>query len=290
MTAKPDSDADPETLRLASSLTECIGRLDSALVAFSAGVDSTVVAKATCLALGDRAAAAIGVSPALPEGELQAARELTKAIGIRLVEVDTQEIHDENYLSNPTNRCFFCKDELYAQLAQVCEQQSLAAILNGANADDTRDHRPGMRAATEHKVLSPLIECGIDKAGVRRLAQHWGLPVWDKPASPCLASRVAYGEPITRERLARIDAAERWIRGQGPREVRVRLHEGEHARVEVPREWVDEFTSDPLKKQLTTELHRLGFQSVEIDPDGFRSGSLNAFVPAEELQSATNAD
>lgn len=277
------SEAETAVEPVAERLVESLSSLGSCAVAFSAGVDSTVVAKAAQLALGNKAVAVIGVGPALPEGELEAARDLAAQIGIRLIEQPTEEIHDPNYQANAPDRCYHCKTELYTHVARVAEELGLGRIVNGANADDTGDHRPGMRAADEHAVRSPLLELDIDKATVRRLAKHWGLPVWDKPAAPCLASRLAYGQEVTPERLAMVDAAERRLRALGLRELRVRYHEGDLARLEVPPESIVRLADPSVREPLLRDLLALGFKRVTLDLAGFESGVLNTLVPLEEL-------
>ncbi len=248
----------------------------SCAVAFSGGVDSAVVAKAAHLALGDQAAAVTGVSASLATGELEAAKQLAIEIGIRHEIVDTDEFADPSYTANPANRCYFCKTELYGQLEPLAKRLGLAVIVNGANLDDAGDWRPGMIAATEHQVRSPLAECGFTKSDVRALAAHWNLPVWDKPASPCLSSRVAYGEAVTPERLAMIDRAEQLLRELGLQTLRVRYHRGDLARLEVPSEAISRLASPEIRERLATELKRLGFKYITLDLEGFRSGSQNA--------------
>ncbi len=217
-----------------SALIELIRSYESCAVAFSGGVDSAVVAKAAHLALGERAVAVTGVSASLAAGELELAREVASQIGIRHEVIRTDEFQSADYTRNAADRCYHCKSELYEQMDGLAERLHVAVIANGANVDDLGDYRPGMTAARERNIRSPLAECGFDKAAVRQLAQHWQLPVWDKPASPCLSSRVAYGEEVTPQRLAMIDAAEQHLRSLGLPEVRVRYHRGDLARIEAP--------------------------------------------------------
>src|SRR4051812_45498178 len=192
-------------------------------VAFSGGVDSTVVARAAREALGDAALAVTAVSESLAEGELEEAEALARQIGIRHRVIRTEEFADPNYLRNNTDRCYFCKSELYGRLSGLLGTLGADVIVSGANTDDSGEHRPGMRAASENQVRHPLQECGLGKAEVRALARAWGLPTWDKPATPCLSSRVAYGEPVTPERVRMIDQAEQWLRRElGLRVLRVR--------------------------------------------------------------------
>lgn len=255
-----------------------ITRRGSCAVAYSGGVDSAVVAKAAQLALGDNAIAVTGTSASLASGELEEASELARLIGIRHEVIATEEFTKDEYLRNAPDRCYHCKTELYSQLIRRLPQLGVRVILNGANLDDAGDYRPGMIAATEHQVHSPLAECGFTKEDVRQLAALWNLPVWDKPATPCLSSRVAYGEEVTPERLAMIDAAEQLLRRNGLPLCRVRYHTGDLARIEVPSTELAQLCSDPLRRELFSELRRLGFKFITLDLEGFRSGSLNQLV------------
>lgn len=266
-----------------AALLERLQGLQSCAVAFSAGVDSTVVAKAAQLALGARAVAVTGVSASLAAGELEEARRLAELIGIRHEVMKTEEMAKEAYTRNAPDRCYHCKTELYTQLEGVTERFAVDFVVNGANLDDTDDYRPGMRAASEHQVLSPLAECGITKAEVRELAAAWDLPVWDKPAMPCLSSRVAYGEEVTPQRLRMIDAAEQFLRARGFKEVRVRYHKGDLARVELPLDALRQWGDPEFCQELTTAFKEIGFKFVTLDLEGFRSGSLNALVPLDLL-------
>ena len=253
-------------------------------VAYSGGVDSAVVAMAAHLACGDRAFAVTAVSPSLASGELENAVDIARRIGIRHVVIDTQEFSQAGYIQNAGNRCYFCKTELYLRIEEIAAREPFDLLVNGANADDVGDHRPGMVAASQHQVRSPLLEVGLTKAEVRELAQEWNLPVWDKPASPCLSSRIAYGVEVTPERVARVDAAEVWLREQlGIRELRVRLEANDLARIEVPREAVARLADDDLRPRTAAYLRSLGFRYVTIDLEGFRSGSLNAVLPMGDL-------
>lgn len=255
-------------------------------VAFSGGVDSAVVARAACEACGDRAFAVTAVSPSLASGELENARQIARQIGIRHLVIETHEFGQTGYIQNAGNRCYFCKSELYTQLESLAISEPYDLIVNGANADDVGDHRPGMVAATEHQVRSPLLEVGLTKAEVRALAQEWGLPVWDKPASPCLSSRIAYGVEVTPERVARVDAAELWLREKlGIRELRVRLEAGDLARIELPLSEVPRLAAPELRDATSVHLKSLGFKYITLDLEGFRSGSLNAALPVVELTS-----
>jgi uncharacterized protein len=265
-------------------LVAAIAGYGSCAVAFSGGVDSAVVAKAAQLALGPRAVAVTGVSDSLAQGELAEAEEAARQIGIRHQVLSTREFSRADYRRNAPDRCYHCKTELYQQLELSARQLGIAVLVNGANFDDRGDHRPGMAAANEHAVRSPLLECEITKAEVRELAAHWQLPVWDKPASPCLSSRIAYGEEVTPQRVAMIDAAEQFLRAHGLRELRVRYHKGDLARIEVPLAALSQLAAPDLREALVARLRELGFKFITLDLEGLRSGSLNQMVPLEELR------
>lgn len=279
--------AEPLSPQLAAkrdALLAMLGGLKGCAVAYSGGVDSAVVAQAAFLALGDRAVAVTGVSASLAQGELQAAADLAARIGIRHQVLATEEFADPNYLRNAPDRCFHCKSELYTRLAALIETLGMPVMVNGLNLDDRDDYRPGISAARDHDVRSPLAECGLTKDDVRQLAAHWGLPVWDKPATPCLSSRIAYGEQVTPERVAMIDRAEQFLRERGVREVRVRYHAGDLARIEVPRGELARLLDEPLRLALVGHLRSLGFKFVTLDLEGFRSGSLNQLIGVDELR------
>jgi len=264
-------------------LLEAIRSYGSCAVAFSGGVDSAVVAQAARLSLADAAVAVTAVSPSLADGELEQAKQLARHIGIRHLEIKTSELDRPAYIRNAPDRCYHCKTEVYSQLAQRAAELGLAAIASGTNADDLGDHRPGLRAAAEHGVRQPLVDCGLSKSEVRALAAHWNLPVWDKAATPCLSSRIAYGQQVTPERLAMVDQAEQYLRQLRLTNVRVRYHEGDLARVEVPPERISFLCQADNRESLVAHLRSLGFKYVTIDLIGFRSGSLNEFVPIEML-------
>jgi uncharacterized protein len=277
MATPPDSDLRAKSERLLGVL----GQMPGAAVALSGGVDSTVVAKAAVLALGERAVAVTADSPSVPRAELEQAKTLAAAVGIRHVVVGTNEFDDPNYLRNGGDRCYFCKSELYSRVVRLLPELGVGVVCSGANLDDLGDYRPGLTAAAENGVRHPLQEAGFTKADVRAVAKEWGLPVWDKPASPCLSSRLAPGLAVSPERTGRVEAAEAYLKSLGLRDCRVRYHEGDLARVELPADELTRFLDVGVREALSAKLRSLGFKFVTIDLDGFRTGSLNALVSLE---------
>lgn len=272
------------TGQLEQRLLAVLRGIDSIAVAFSGGVDSAVVAKAAFLACGERAVAVTAVSPSLAAGEEELAVNMARQIGIRHEILRTTEFENPDYLKNAPNRCYFCKSELYSRLERELPKWDVDAVVNGANLDDTGDHRPGMRAANEHSVRSPLIEAGFTKQDVRELARYWGLPVWDKPATPCLSSRIAYGVEVTEERVRRVDEAERFLRTEFDiAELRVRHEANDLARIEVPVDEIPRLLEPDARNRISAHFHAIGFRFVTVDFDGFRSGSMNAVIPVEDL-------
>jgi uncharacterized protein len=243
-----------------------------ALVAFSGGVDSTLVLAVAREVLGDRAVAITAHSPSVPRAEREEASVLAARIGVRHVEVESREGEDPRYRENTSERCYFCKSELYRLCEATATRLGLAAVVDGFNADDRRDHRPGHRAAGEHRVLSPLAEAGLTKDEVRAWSEVYGLPTWDKPQMACLASRIPHGTPVTPERLARIEAAEVGVRAVGLRQFRVRDH-GAVGRVEVAAE--EMALAFARRAEVALAVRRAGFSLAALDLEPFRSGRLN---------------
>ena len=267
-----------ESLR--ERLEKHIAGYGGAVVGLSAGVDSSVVAAAAARALGEHAIAVTAITETITEEDLELASELVARIGITHEHLRYSELAIENYAENPTNRCYFCKDALYSRLAAVARSRGTAVVLDGTNADDAADYRPGRTAAAEQGVRSPLLELGITKAEVRALAADYGLPNSEKPSAPCLSSRVPYGTPITPEILGRIGRAERGLRALGFGELRVR-HHGEVARLEIPRE--DFARAIEIGPEIDRVVRDAGYHYVALDLRGFRSGSLNETLTQIEL-------
>lgn len=260
------------TADIAAALEQWFAAAGSALVAFSGGVDSSVVATAAARSLGPRVLAVTAKSESNTGEDLALCEELATAHGLQWRVLEYSELAIPNYAANPANRCFYCKDALYSQLTTLAAAGDIALVADGTNLDDGGDYRPGLRAVEAHGVRSPLRELGIRKDGVRALARHYGLSNHDRPAAPCLSSRIPYGEAITRDKLERIAAAEAYLRGLGLRELRVRHHE-KLARIEIPAALLA--TVLPHREGIVARLRELGFAWVTLDLEGFRSGGLN---------------
>ena len=271
------------TESIVQTARELVNRLRSygpVAVTFSGGVDSAVVAKAAVEAWGERSVAVTAVSPSLARSELEIARSEAQLIGIRHVELRTDEFDRPEYRRNAGDRCFFCKDTLYSLARSKLTELQVGCIVNGANTDDLGDYRPGMKAATDHDVRSPLIDEGISKVTVRELAHYWKLTVAEKPAAPCLASRIAYGVEVTEERVLRVERAEEFLRSlTGIDEFRVRCEASDLARIEVPLAVLSRLTEPAVREAIAMEFRELGFRRITLDLEGFRSGSLNELLP-----------
>ncbi|MGH7531562.1 MAG: ATP-dependent sacrificial sulfur transferase LarE [Gemmatimonadales bacterium] len=261
-----------------TDLRALVRTFPSVLLGYSGGVDSAFLAVVLRQELGrERLLAVIGRSPSYPEEQWRAAREVAGRFDVPVLEIATRELEDPSYLANPTNRCFFCKTELWSRLLPLAAARGLAVVCDGTNADDLREHRPGRAAGERAGVRSPLAEAGLTKAAIRAASRELGLPTWNAPAAPCLSSRVQYGLAITPGRLRQVEAAEAYLRGLGVEgDVRVR-HLGERARIEVEPPWIP--WVEARRAAIGERLRVLGFARVEIDPRGYRRGSLLADRP-----------
>jgi len=277
------SPPDPaETAARLIALETSLAKLDRLMVAYSGGVDSAFLAATAHRILGVRMLAVLADSPSLARHDMQQACAFAESISMPLRIVNTDELERPEYQRNDANRCFHCKDELFAVMESLGAELGFSAIAYGMNADDTRDFRPGQRAAEQHSVLAPLAAASLTKSEVRALAKAAGYPLWDRPAAPCLSSRVEYGRTVTREVLEQIERAEEAVRQLGFRELRVR-HHGDLARVEIGRAELPRALSIEILDAITAALKQAGYQYVTLDCTGFRSGSMNAILPVDIL-------
>ncbi|MGH7625040.1 MAG: ATP-dependent sacrificial sulfur transferase LarE [Gemmatimonadaceae bacterium] len=279
MTGTPASPVLLEARAKEARLMTWLGAQRSALLGFSGGVDSAYLGCVAVAVLGpERVLAVIGRSPSYPASQWAAARAVAERFGLRVLEVDTHEMDDPNYAANPANRCYFCKSELWTVLGAIARERSIATLLDGTNADDLGDVRPGRRAGAERGVHSPLASVGLTKAEIRILSEERGIPTWSHPSSPCLSSRLPYGTEVTIGRLQQVERAERALRLLGVRgDLRVRYH-GDLARVEVPTAEVSAWLTPGRMKAMRAAVNSAGFARVAIDLRGFRSGSLNVLA------------
>ncbi|HSL55522.1 MAG TPA: ATP-dependent sacrificial sulfur transferase LarE [Pyrinomonadaceae bacterium] len=255
-------------------LREIFRELDSVIVAYSGGVDSSYVAYVANAELGPRAVCITGQSASLPDYQRTEIENVVRKFGFHHEVIQTEELENPGYRANNPDRCFFCKDELYTKLESVARTRGIKNIVDGSTVDDLGDYRPGRRAASEHEVRSPLLEAGLTKTEVRELSRRATLPTWDKPASPCLSSRIAYGTTVTIERLSKVDRGEEILREFGFREFRVRHHD-QLVRIEIAPAEMDRVLRKELIDELARRFRELGFKYVTLDLEGFRSGSMN---------------
>jgi pyridinium-3,5-biscarboxylic acid mononucleotide sulfurtransferase len=275
-TAAPTSTPEEKEQQLRALLKQ----FRSVIVAFSGGVDSAYLSYVANSELGEHALSVTGDSASYPTFQRDLAEKLTTKFGIRHQVIETEEFEDQNYTSNPPNRCYYCKSELYEKLTSLARELGFAVICDGTNADDTSDYRPGRAAASEAGVRSPLLECGMTKSDIRELSRRAGLPTWDQPASACLSSRVPYGQVVTIEKVSMVDKAEMALKELGFRQVRVR-HHGDVARIELAEDELPRALSAEMFSKMSIALKALGFKFATLDLDGYRTGSLNEALKRE---------
>jgi len=269
-------------------LREIFRELDSVIVAYSGGVDSSYVAYVANAELGPRAVCITGQSASLPEYQRAEIEGVVQKFGFQHEVIQTEELENPGYRANNPDRCFFCKDELYTKLEAVARTRGVKSIVDGSTVDDLGDYRPGRRAASQHAVRSPLIEAGLTKSEVRELSRRATLPTWDKPASPCLSSRIAYGTTVTIERLGKVDRGEEILREFGFREFRVRHHD-QLVRIEIAPAEMDRVLRKDLVAELARRFRELGFKYVTLDLEGFRSGSMNEVLDRPQITQITQS-
>ena len=276
--ATPQESYTPTVMLSAEDKEQNLRRLmrdmQTVLVAYSGGVDSSYVALIATQELADKAVCVMGISPSVAQSQREEAEKIAQDFNFNYHALKTEELENPNYQANPTNRCYFCKSELYGKLTPFAQQKNIEFILDGSNLDDTSDFRPGRQAAKENNVRSPLIEVELSKAEIRHLSKKHELPTWDKPASPCLSSRIAYGIPVSIERLSKVEKGEEFLRNLGLREFRVRNH-GELARLEVAPAEMNVILNKEMTDSIADKFRKLGFKYVTLDLHGYRTGAMN---------------
>jgi len=273
---------DQELLNKRVDLVDILSKMDRVIIAYSGGVDSAFLAAVANEVLGNNALSVTAVSPSLAPSELEEAQSLAQDLGLNYRTINTNEIEREDYSANNPDRCFFCKDELYSHLIKFCGEENYSFVVNGTNVDDLGDYRPGLDAATQYGVRSPLVEANLEKKDIRVLSREMGLPTWDKPAQACLSSRIPYGTMVTVEALTTIAKAEKYLREKGFKQLRVRHHEN-IARIEISADDFDVLTSEPLRTEVPSYFKSLGYSYVTLDLEGFRSGSLNEILNSKDI-------